>query len=580
MNSPANGSTDISPTTNIVLSVADSVGTIGLASLAFIVDGTLHQINSPNISYTGSSNNYTITITPSSAYQYGKEIFVIATASDGSGNTTTATFSFTTSGDPILTSDTSSPVIDISSPKNGDTDIKEDSKIEFSIDEPLETLDLANSYIYLNGVQIFLSDGSQINYTQVNDVIEFEVTPISKINEDATNSLIIYAVDLSGNSSVQSLIFNEPVPGVESSGGQIQPTIQQITQVLIGTNSEKLLDDTILKDTIVDQVVSTIGVTGTGAAASMFLLTLNLIPLLSLVNAPTLLLNLAGIYLGLSKRKPWGLILDKITNKPIEFAVCRLYVADSKSMIEQSVSDQEGRYGFAVKDGSYRLEITKDEYLKYSVTLNISPEQITTFPDIYLISSTLSPKTSNKEKGSLLSILKKIMRKVTPIIFVLGLILSVISVISLPTILNIVIGAIYLIVVMIYARVKSINKDKYASVVDTESGLKLPNAIVKVFSIDKKELVDTILTNNYGQFVYWGEPGRYAISVQVNGYSFPSSKYQTSEIISLNTQKLLIVELEKGRNKIQLMVDPEGSIIHQNMGTVGAANPYGYISVT
>jgi len=576
LTTPLDAATEVDPNTTVVFSITDSVGSINLSSLAFIVGGDLYQINSPEVSYTGGGGSYTITITKGSPYSYGTAIAVAATAGDTTGNVSTSQFEFTTSGDPSLSGDTSAPQISFVSPIADATGISANEPIVFTITEGETGLNLATSYIYLNGVQIYLDDAIQVTSTTSGDDITFTITTVGQIEIESTNSLIVYVEDMAGNNTAGSILFNQPAPSGTSIpvGGSIQDTITNIYQQIINVKSDELLDNTFLDGTVVDEIVTEIGITGTGAAASMLLLSLNLLPIFSLMNAPALLFNLLGIYLGIKRSRPWGLIIDKATNKPVEFATCRLYMADSKTLIEQSVSDQEGRYGFAIKPGEYRLEISKDGYAKDTRPLQILAEQRSDFSDIYLIPNTLYAASGKDKqlipKGSFIRLFKRL----TPIIFVLGLLLSIVSIISFPSTLNYIIGIIYTIVLLLVLVSKLKNKSKYSSVVDTGSNLKIPNAIVKIFDIESKELIDTMVTNNYGQYDYWGKPGRYGITVQVSGYSFPSKKYAKEMLVSLNAEQLLLVDLEQGKNKTQLLVDPLAA------GSETVSSPYGDISIT
>lgn len=65
--------------------------------------------------------------------------------------------------------------------------------------------------------------------------------------------------------------------------------------------------------------------------------------------------------LGLRKRRPWGTVYDSVTKRPLDPAVIEL-VNELGSAVQTTYTDLEGRYGFLVVPGTYRLRVTKHDY--------------------------------------------------------------------------------------------------------------------------------------------------------------------------------------------------------------------------
>lgn len=65
--------------------------------------------------------------------------------------------------------------------------------------------------------------------------------------------------------------------------------------------------------------------------------------------------------LGLRKRSPWGTVYDSVTKRPLDPAVIEL-VNELGSAVQTTYTDLEGRYGFLVVPGTYRLRVTKHDY--------------------------------------------------------------------------------------------------------------------------------------------------------------------------------------------------------------------------
>jgi len=62
------------------------------------------------------------------------------------------------------------------------------------------------------------------------------------------------------------------------------------------------------------------------------------------------------------KRKPWGVVYDSITKKPLDLAIVRLYDKKSNRLISTQVTDSKGRYNFIVDPGKYYLHVSKPDY--------------------------------------------------------------------------------------------------------------------------------------------------------------------------------------------------------------------------
>ena len=59
---------------------------------------------------------------------------------------------------------------------------------------------------------------------------------------------------------------------------------------------------------------------------------------------------------------PWGLIFDSATKKPVDLALVRLHNAEDDRIIETRASDKDGRFGFIVAEGKYKISVTKEGY--------------------------------------------------------------------------------------------------------------------------------------------------------------------------------------------------------------------------
>lgn len=66
--------------------------------------------------------------------------------------------------------------------------------------------------------------------------------------------------------------------------------------------------------------------------------------------------------LNIRKRRPWGVVYDSVTKRPLDPATVILTDEFGKK-VSTSYTDLDGRYGFVVPPGTYRLEVTKTNYV-------------------------------------------------------------------------------------------------------------------------------------------------------------------------------------------------------------------------
>lgn len=67
------------------------------------------------------------------------------------------------------------------------------------------------------------------------------------------------------------------------------------------------------------------------------------------------------VWLGFKKRKPWGTVYDSVTKQPLDPAYVVLKDASGQES-KTSITDLNGRYGFPVAPGTYRIEANKTHY--------------------------------------------------------------------------------------------------------------------------------------------------------------------------------------------------------------------------
>lgn len=471
-------------------------------------------------------------------------------------------------------SDTGAPTVVFVSPTEGQSDFPSNGPIQIRLEDEATGVNLDSLSIIING-RTYTATSPEVTISGNAQNYLVTIQPAESLPSDAASSIAVNVSDLSGNSVSRQNIFNMPsTPGGEDPGEEEEeptpgPSVNNPGAIVVEilTSSPISFENTPFAGTIVEQVFQELGTAGTVATVG---LAINLLPFLTFLNAPGLILNLFAFLLGRKHKRPWGLVMDASTGKPIPYAAVRIFIAGSLTMLDQTVSDNEGRYGFTLAPGKYRLEVSAQDYSKFIGEIEIAEGESSYVLDIRLSKGELGA-TSGGVRWKLSRFLAKLWRLVYPYVFALGFALALVNMVLNPILLNGIVLGLYLIIIGINLLGRLNILPRNAAVVDSATKLRIPNAVVKIFETDKWELVDTIATNDSGLFDFYGEPGKYAVLVAARGYTFPS-RAATQPVVG-KYKSMVEVNLVKGGNRIQLEMDPSEGIEKRFQGSNNANLP-------
>ena len=91
--------------------------------------------------------------------------------------------------------------------------------------------------------------------------------------------------------------------------------------------------------------------------------------------------NLIALLTFKKRRQPWGTVYDSKTKAPLDPAYVELFDADGVKVAE-AITDLDGRYGFLVPDGSYRMQVRKTNYV-FPSRLSTLTGQDVIYRDLY-----------------------------------------------------------------------------------------------------------------------------------------------------------------------------------------------------
>jgi len=282
------------------------------------------------------------------------------------------------------------------------------------------------------------------------------------------------------------------------------------------------------------------GLPVTGVFRTISLVILDTISLLALLIS--LLLAFPGLLIR-DEKKPWGLVFDEDTGRPIAFAIIRLY--SKGKVMAQKVSDLDGRYGFVSEEGNYELEVSHDLYRKYKVKIQIRKElEGTVNRDIGLSPLKEVVISLKMRLKSYLTHAKELLPKISKVIYIFGFIFSIVATVISSSIFNILIISLYILEGIIYL-VFGMTR-KWGRVYDTKTKKGIEYALIRLFIAKDNKLIDTQITNNKGMYMFIVETGKYNILVSKKGYKFPSDK-EEKKLRKTFYGSLVEVEIKKGK---------------------------------
>ena len=235
-------------------------------------------------------------------------------------------------------------------------------------------------------------------------------------------------------------------------------------------------------------------------------------PILSLfiMLIPASLLNLPLIYEGLrfgiqrslpyflwkKSKRPWGIVYDKFTNKPIAFAI--IYLKQNGQDYDKTVTDLRGNYDVAAVPGEYEVYIDHSLYKAAKARIKVSSKK-----NIALDFS-LEPAIGTSIINKFLHFFNKqrttsILRFFNNTIYLFGFITAIITAIIYTSVFNVFILAVYVLIAVLYIN-RALKNSKYFGIAVDKLNQAIPYTVVRL--IDNNEVRNVMITNQKGLFGY------------------------------------------------------------------------------
>ncbi|MEA2112671.1 MAG: carboxypeptidase-like regulatory domain-containing protein [Patescibacteria group bacterium] len=306
---------------------------------------------------------------------------------------------------------------------------------------------------------------------------------------------------------------------------------------------------------IVTKTVTTAGVISGATISVASALFLNPLSFSELFLIPIRLWGLLMAALGIRKKnKPWGTVYDSVTKQPIDPAYVTLQDLEGNE-VATSITDLDGRFGFMVPAGTYRLVANKTNYkfpsdkiagknideiyqdLYFGNIVEITEDGGVIAKNIPMDPLKFDWNEFEKKEQKLMKFYSKrniVINKLADFLFDLGLVLTIIAVIAAPKPYNIITLVIYAVLFVLKHTI--LKPRPFGTIKEKNTGNPLSFAIAYVYNADSDREVVHKVTNKMGHFYCLVPNGRYYVKIKRK-----NSDESYTEIFTSNT-----IEVKKG----------------------------------
>ena len=284
----------------------------------------------------------------------------------------------------------------------------------------------------------------------------------------------------------------------------------------------------------VTKTISTTGVVAGAAAGVSAVAFANPITFAELWLLPAKLFGLLLGALGIRRRnREWGTVYDSITKRPLDPVYVSLISVDTGKEVASAITDIDGRYGFLVLPGKYRIEAKKTNYIQPSVKmkgksydevyndlyfgeeLTITQEGETITKNIPMDSLSFDWNEFAKTKMNVNKFTRQkdiTWAKLSKLVFVIGALVSIIAVIAAPQPYNyIIVGFYFLAYILNFIVFKS---KKSGTLTEKDTRAPLSFAIVKIYREGETVPLTKKIADKFGAYYALVPRGNYYISVE------------------------------------------------------------------
>jgi len=308
---------------------------------------------------------------------------------------------------------------------------------------------------------------------------------------------------------------------------------------------------------VITKTISTTGVAVATAATTTTAVTS--FSFLEIFFIPIRLFGLVLTTLGLRKKfLPWGTVYDSVTKQPLDPAYVKL--KDLKgNEIFSAITDLNGRYGFLVEPGVYKMVANKTNYsfpsqklagrmqdelhneLYFGEEIEIKQAGEVITKNIPLDPLKFDWNEFTKKNKNIMKFYSRwdiFLREISDFFFVIGFIVAFIAYFVAPYPYNTIIVVLYLILFIL--RLLGLKPKSYGAIIDKVTKIPLSFSILRVYMEGLNVEVASRVADKYGRYYCLVPAGKYYVKIEKKNDDGTYSLAYTSEVI--NTSKKGVIK--------------------------------------
>lgn len=330
--------------------------------------------------------------------------------------------------------------------------------------------------------------------------------------------------------------------------GNAGEAIMQAKKVVVQARQEiKITLETPVGE-VSSKTITTAGVVASGTTSLFTIFFSQVMSLKDLLLLPAQLWGLLLSAFGLKRRyRPWGAVYDSVTKQPLDPAYVELQTLSGKE-VATAFTDLDGRYGFFVPPGTYRIVANKSNYkfpsarltgktedefygnLYFGETIVLREGEMFLARDIPMDPEGFDWNEYAKRAQRLMGFYSRntiFIERLSRILFITGFFTTLLVLFVDPQPYTIVLGTLYLFVWVL--RKVGLADRPHGVVIEKETGLPLAFGVVKVLRPDNSVEVRKSITDALGRYYCLVAKGSYKVGVMRKEQDGTYSEVEFSE---------------------------------------------------
>lgn len=283
--------------------------------------------------------------------------------------------------------------------------------------------------------------------------------------------------------------------------------------------------------------------------------------------------------LGVKKRrKPWGVIYDSITKRPVPLTVVRIFEKSSGSLVSTQVTDRQGRFAFLVKPGEYTLKVTKPAYVYPSAIVTQEKDAQYTNVDTghsftvvegqpVRLNVALDPvdlKGRARTAGGLIYLgnaVRRGFRWIAVPVLLIGMLFAALLVGVDVSAFNVGSLLVYLFFLIFHLVFQAKHIKSWGTTFDSNTLEPVPLSLIQMIEPQYNRILQSRLSDYDGRFNFLPPKGAYTLRVEKGGYRFPSSaKEQRGPFKRWYRGDDFTIRKDEGFVTMDVPMDPDASV--------------------